>query len=191
MSSGDVLVLASASPRRTALLADWGVAHEVVVPDVDESTVDCDDPVELTTTLARLKALRVADIDSVLRSRPILAADTVVVLHDAILGKPVDDHDALRTLLALSGNTVRVVTGIALLAPAASTPVCSHASSDVVMRPFTPQEAAAYVATGEPRGKAGSFAVQGEGGRLIERVGGSMTNVIGLPRQATLDLLNR
>lgn len=183
------LILASGSPRRTALLTDWGIPHDIISPDVDESALQLDEPVALTRALARLKARHVVDREPEAAERAVLAADTVVALGSRILGKPRDEVDAQATLEALSGRTVQVVTGLALALPGEREPRLDHDVSDVLMRPFDRREAADYVATGEPMGKAGSFAIQGLGGRLVHEVEGSLSNVIGLPRVVTLELL--
>jgi len=182
------LVLASASPRRRALLAEWGVDHVVDAAEVDESFAAGETLVAVTERLAAAKAATVARQ----RADPkelVLGADTLVALGAEILAKPRDDADALRTLLALAGREVEVVTGIALAGPGSADVVRAHARSVVVMRDFDAAEARAYVATGEPRDKAGSFAIQGEGRRLVRRIEGSLTNVVGLPREVVLPLL--
>ncbi|MEZ6195810.1 MAG: Maf family protein [Planctomycetota bacterium] len=185
------LVLASSSPRRTELLARWGLAHEVAPADVDEHLDPDLDAPELTRRLALAKALAAS------RAHPrsgdpelvFLGADTVVTRDGLHLGKPVDAVDAARMLRGLSGRIVEVATGVALVR--GDETLADAAVSRVHMRPFDDAEIAAYVAGGEPLGKAGAFAIQGEGGALVARCEGSFSNVVGLPRSLTLALLER
>ncbi len=119
----------------------------------------------------------------------ILGADTVVVLGERILGKPRDPADAVAMLLDLVGQTHRVITGVTLTDSAARHELSVGVESQVCMRDANLEEIEAYVATGEPLDKAGSYALQGEGRRFVESVIGSETNVIGLPAEETLALL--
>ena len=119
----------------------------------------------------------------------ILGADTVVVLGERILGKPEDPAGAVAMLSDLVGQTHRVITGVTLTDSAACHELSVRVESQVCMRKATLEEIEAYVATGEPLDKAGSYALQGEGRRFVESVRGSETNVIGLPAEETLALL--
>ncbi len=189
------LVLASASPRRRELLSQLGLAFEVAAADLDETPLDSEAPHAYVLRLAREKAQAVA------RTRPgtwVLAADTTVVLEGDILGKPLDAADALATLTRLSGRTHEVLTGVALAGPGATGASAGSpfeaaevVRTHVTFRSASAEELAWYVRTGEPLDKAGSYAVQGKGGFLVQALQGSPTNVIGLPLGETLALLAR
>lgn len=182
-------MLASASPRRRALLAEAGVAFEVCPADIDESVHEGEEPEALVERLAREKARTVARRLGGTPARLVLGSDTVVVLGEAVLGKPVDAEHAVALLSRLLGRTHRVLTGVAVLGSDGSPELCRAVESRVRMRPASQAEVRAYVATGEPLDKAGAYAVQGEGRRFVEAVEGSESNVIGLPLEATLALL--
>ncbi len=185
------LVLASQSPRRRELLASAGLAPEIRVADVDEAVQAGERPDAYVRRLAREKARAVPTIPGEL----VLAADTAVVLGDEILGKPRDDEEARRMLRALSGRTHAVVTGVHGLAlPPDGAPPREETlavSSAVRFVTLSEERIAWYVSTGEPRDKAGAYAVQGSGGSLVRGVAGSVSNVVGLPLAETLALLGR
>src|SRR6185369_367320 len=180
------IVLASGSPRRRELLAAMGVAFEVVTSDVDE-TVDCHDgPADFALQLASRKARAVAYR---LGEGLVIGGDTVVELDGEIFGKPVDAADATAMLGRLAGRSHRVVTGLAVLDAATGELREEAATSVVRMRAFAADEIAAYVASGEPFDKAGAYAVQGLGGRLVAAVDGELDTVIGLPVKTLSRLL--
>jgi septum formation protein len=181
------LLLASASPRRRELLRRAGVAFEVCPADVDESALSGEAPEPYASRLAREKALSIARRAGS-DSRFVLGADTVVIARDRIYGKPADPDDAVRILRELRGLTHRVLTAVAL---ARDGHVLHElrVESHVTLREASDPEIRAYVATGEPLDKAGAYALQGEGARLVLRVEGSRSNVIGLPLEETLALL--
>jgi septum formation protein len=181
------LVLASASPRRRELLAQAGIACEVVPSAVPEVPQPGEPSEAFARRVAREKAVAVA------QQRPtahVLGADTVVVIDAELLGKPRDAADARRMLRALSGRTHQVLTAVALVGP-------SGAVDEVVVRsevefcPLTAADIDAYLATGEPFDKAGAYAVQGAGGRFVRQVRGSFSNVVGLPMETVTALLRR
>jgi septum formation protein len=162
-----------------------GVPHEVVPAHVDERPEPGELPESMAVRLAREKA------QSVAAARPadaVLAADTVVVVDDVILGKPADEAEAVRMLTLLSGREHRVVTAVALAQPGGEV-LERYDVTRVQFRPLTPETIDAYVATGEPLDKAGSYGVQGYGGVLIERVDGDFFSVMGLPIRLVVDLL--
>lgn len=179
------LVLASASPRRAEILTSLGIPFTVDPADVDETPRPGEAPDQMAARLASAKAAAVAERHP---GVPILAADTLVVLDRAVLGKPVDDADAARMLSRLSGREHRVVTGVCLRADAGPGTTLVEWSR-VRFAPLSEDEIRWYVATAEPRGKAGAYAVQGLGARFIEGVEGSFTNVMGLPARAVYRLL--
>jgi nucleoside triphosphate pyrophosphatase len=178
-----VLRLASASPRRSALLSQLGVAHEVTAADVDESPLAGEAPEGLVVRLAGLKAERGARGDS----RPALGADTVVCIDGRVLGKPRDADDAACMLKLLSGRGHRVLSGVALFTGEGVRTALSV--STVVFRTLAAREIEDYWASGEPRDKAGAYAVQGLAARFIARLEGSYSGVMGLPLYETATLL--
>jgi septum formation protein len=185
------LVLASASPRRRELLARAGVRFEVVPSRVKEEPLAGESPRALAQRLAREKVLDVARRFPASPRRLVLGADTIVVLDGAVLGKPLDPEHAVEMLRRLAGRTHRVLTAVAVVATDRLEPRSLCVESTVVMREAADAELRAYVATGEPLDKAGSYAAQGEGRRFVERIDGSESNVIGLPLEETLGLLRR
>ncbi|MAG34421.1 MAG: septum formation protein Maf [Deltaproteobacteria bacterium] len=185
------LVLASASPKRARILGDAGLLFDVQVSSIEEASRAGEGPADLAERLAREKALDVAGRIDADRPRPVLGSDTIVVSgRDRVLGKPRDAAHAVELLARLVGTTHRVMTGIAL-AWSDERPILSRVvSSEVSMRSATREELVAYVAVGESLDKAGGYALQGEGGRrFVVEVRGSQSNVIGLPLEETLALL--
>jgi septum formation protein len=178
------LVLASASPRRLALLRLAGLDPVVRPADIDETPLASEDPVTYVTRLARAKAAAVAGQGGEI----VLAADTTVVLDGEAIGKPVDDADARAILQRLAGRTHQVTTAVAVTGPGAQLRD-TVVTTAVVFACLTAGQIAAYVASGEPRDKAGAYAIQGAGAVLVERIEGSWTNVVGLPVVETLRLL--
>lgn len=180
-----MIILASASPRRTQLLALLGITHTVdAAHDVDETPRPGEDPEALARRLAAEKADGVAHRHP---GVPVLAADTVVVLDGDVLNKPVDAADAERMLARLAGREHVVVTAVAL---AHDGRVDVRADrTHVRFRPLSPELIRAYVATGEPLDKAGAYGLQGYGAVLVERIEGDCFGVIGLPLRLVVDLL--
>jgi septum formation protein len=178
------LVLASASPRRRALIAAAGWACMVDPVEVDERRQTAEDPEAYVLRLARTKA------EAGLLRHPeavVLGADTCVVVDGDVLGKPADDREAASMLARLSGRAHQVLTGVALAsAPGVLTRL---ASTRVWMHPLGPDEIAWYVGSGEPMDKAGAYAIQGLASRFIARIEGSYANVVGLPVADLLQLL--
>ena len=199
------LVLASASPRRAELLRAAGIAFDVVIANVDESIRPGETPAQHVARLAEEKAFRVLPQAG---TRPVLGADTVVVVDGDILGKPADAADARRMLRTLSGRQHQVVTGVALIGePAEPGPRVTGAGvayvpdsitvrdgidvTTVEFAPLTDEEIAAYVSSGEPMDKAGAYAIQGVASRFVTRIEGSYSNVVGLPVALVYDLCKR
>lgn len=185
MTAAPRLVLASASPRRRDLLAQVGLRPEVVPADVDETPYVGESPDTYVTRVAKAKAEAVAARrgDAV-----VLAADTTVDLDGRILGKPADVDDARRMLRSLSARTHRVHTGVVVVAEG----LVRHQVITTLVT-FVPVDEVTlewYLGTGEPFDKAGAYAVQGAGGVLVERVQGSVSNVVGLPLAPTVALLS-
>jgi septum formation protein len=179
-----VLCLASASPRRRALLAQIGVAHEVLPAEIDEARQPGEPPREYVLRLARAKALAVLARHP---ERPVLAADTAVVLGETVYGKPRDREDALAMLGTLGGRAHQVLTAVALATHAGLASALSE--STVELRRLTEVECAAYWDTGEPEDKAGAYAIQGLGAVFVQCLQGSFSGVMGLPLYETAELL--
>ena len=180
------LVLASASPRRIELLAQIGIQPDRIVPaDIDETPLKGETPPCLAERLARSKA------EAVAASEPtalVLAADTVVAVGRRLLEKAADEAECVRFLKLLSGRNHRVFTGVALAAPgkAVATRVVE---TRVSFKPLSDAEIAAYVASGEWKGKAGGYGIQGLAGAFVRRIVGSHPAVMGLPLHETMNLL--
>ena len=181
-----LLYLASRSPRRRELLNQLGLMHALVAVDLDETPLLDEDPRDYVERMALSKAR--AGRLTVTTAHPVLGADTAVVCDDRILGKPADADDALAMLRLLSGREHRVLTGIALLGARQQTAV---SETLVRFRHITPAEAIAYWACGEPRDKAGAYAIQGRGASFVEHISGSYSGVVGLPLFETAELLAR
>lgn len=180
------LHLASRSPRRRQLLAEAGIAFELVDVDVDETLDHPLPPIEVARHLAERKARAGA---GVVRDGWVLGADTIVALGERVLGKPEDRAHARAMLTDLAGSTHRVVTGVCFVEAAGDRVVIDADVTEVVMRPMTADEIAAYVATGESDDKAGSYAIQEKGDAFVERIDGSYSNVVGLPMELVTRIL--
>jgi len=184
------LVLASSSPRRRRLLRDLGVPFSVLVPDVDERSLPGEFPEAHVRRLALAKARAVARaLARGSTAQWVIGADTVVVLDGEILGKPLNPRHAARMLARLSGRTHEVLTGVALVPAAGGRARAAVVRSRVTMKPLDGATIRRYVAGGEPLDKAGAYAVQGRGRRLVSGVSGSLTNVVGLPLERLARML--
>jgi septum formation protein len=171
------LVLASASPRRADLLTAASIPFDVHAPDIDESRRYLEEPEAYAKRLARTKAANVAA--SIEANRVVLGADTIVVVGRRCLGKPRDDEEASAMLRLLSGRTHAVMTGLALVHGTAT--IVDLSTTLVQFQELSAEEIAWYVGTGEPRDKAGAYAIQGGASRFVTRIDGSYSNVVGLP----------
>lgn len=174
--AGQRLLLASNSPRRQEMLARLGLEHKVAPAEVDEAIAPGEPAAEAARRLAQAKA-RTAS-----QAWPgwvVLAADTLVTLESRVLGKPADLDEARAMLEALASREHQVVTGWCLALEGRER--CGLTTTDVRFRALGQREIEAYVASGEPLGKAGAYAVQGLGAALVQEVRGSYTNVVGLP----------
>ena len=182
-----MIYLASRSPRRRALLDQLGVSFEVLVPEVDESALAGETPDALVRRLAAAKAQAgrglLGDSDADL----VLAADTVVVLEDEVLGKPRDAAHACELLMRLSGCCQRVLSGVALASADGTETRLSE--SRVCFRQLSRQECEAYANTGEPLDKAGGYGIQGRAAAFVSHLQGSYSGVVGLPLYETAELL--
>lgn len=180
------LILASRSPRRADLLRAAGFRFEIEAAAVDERQRPGEPPRDYVLRVAADKAAAVS------RRKPgrvVLGADTIVVIDAQVLGKPADDHEARAMLQMLSGRTHDVLTGVALRS--GDHAVAEAVSTRVRFLPLSDEEIAWYVASGEPAGKAGAYAIQGLASRFVEWIDGSYSNVVGLPVATVYRLLVR
>ena len=172
------IILASGSPRRKQLLAQMGIeTFRVISSDADETVEPGLSPARIVEILSARKAEAVAD-----HAKPgglVIAADTIVALDDAVLGKPNDGLEAFRMLSALSGRRHQVYTGVTLLRDGERR--TEHEVTTVTFRELTQDDITRYIATGEPMDKAGAYGAQGAGGRFVSRIEGDFYNVMGLP----------
>ncbi len=178
------LTLASTSPQRRAILEQLAIPFETVAPAYVEDDDPALTPVELVRAHAEGKARSVPA-----EGRITLGVDTAVVLDGRVYGKPTDRAGAERMLGALAGRTHTVVSGVCLLG--AGEDVVEHESTSVTFRALSGEALAAYVESGEWGGRAGAYAIQGLGGRLVERIEGDYLNVVGLPGALLVSLLER
>lgn len=199
MSEPPFLYLASQSPRRAQLLDQMGVHHRLLVANTDGDVEEDAEAIEIVrpreaparyvqrVTAAKLEAAVARRVRRGLPDALVLCADTTVALGRTILGKPADAADAAAMLRALAGNTHRVLTAVAL-----QDGPRRHATlsvSEVRFAPMTDTQVAAYVASGEPFGKAGGYGIQGGAALHIARIGGSYSGIMGLPVFETAELL--
>jgi septum formation protein len=179
----DRLTLASTSPQRRAILEQLRIPFEAVAPSYVEEDPPDADPVELVRRHAEGKA-RSVHADGLT-----LGVDTTVVLDGRVYAKAVDADDARRMLTELSGRTHTVVSGLCLLGGGHD--VVEHVSTDVTFRPLGHGALDAYLESGEWEGRAGAYAIQGLGGRLVERIDGDYLNIVGLPGALLVTLIER
>jgi len=185
--SADFIYLASASPRRRELLQQIGVPFRLVGTELDETPLPGEAPAAYVSRLAAAKADAGWQASRGAANAPVLAADTAVVLEGEILGKPRDKVDAERMLLRLSGRTHEVMTAVAVRSAGGHDVKVSY--SMVTFRNLDAAEASAYWNTGEPRDKAGAYAIQGYAAIFIADLRGSYSGVMGLPLFETAELL--
>ena len=193
----DFIYLASQSPRRRQLLEQLGIRHELLLPDPDEDSEALEAVRPGEAPLAYVRRVTGLKLDAAvarmkrraLPPAPVLCSDTTVALGRTIYGKPADAADAARMLRELSGATHRVLTAVAVSAGRKRLQALSD--SRVTFAAMTPAQIRAYVATGEPMGKAGAYAVQGRAAAHIPRIAGSYTGIMGLPLHETALLLRQ
>ncbi|MBF0162477.1 MAG: septum formation inhibitor Maf [Magnetococcales bacterium] len=179
------ICLASASPRRLTLLRQVGIDPMVHPTDMDESRR----PGESVREYVKRMAIGKARLGPACGADVIIGADTIVVLDQEVLGKPAHADEARQMLARIAGRAHDVLTAVALYQPATRRSLHRVVKSRVWIKPLTPEEIAAYVATGEPLDKAGSYGIQGMGAALVTRLEGSCSGVAGLPLWETLGLL--
>ncbi|MDD2809006.1 Maf family protein [Rhodoferax sp.] len=191
------IYLASQSPRRRQLLEQLGVAYQLLLPEPHEDAEALEVVLPRESPLAYVQRVTQLKLDAALARRqrlglpaaPVLCSDTTVALGRDILGKPVDAADAVQLLTRLSGRTHRVLTAVAL--GTGHQRVQTVSVSRVTFAPLSAAQLAAYVATGEPMGKAGAYGVQGRAAAYISHMSGSYSGIMGLPLFETAQLLQR
>ncbi|MGA0572660.1 Maf family protein [Variovorax sp. VNK109] len=191
----DFIYLASQSPRRRQLLEQLGVRHELLLPDASEDAEALEEPLvgeAPSRYVQRVTGLKLDAAVARLKRRglppaPVLCSDTTVALGRTIYGKPADAADARRMLAELSGTTHRVLTAVAV--QAGRKRLAALSDSRVTFADLTAAQLRAYVATGEPMGKAGAYAVQGRAAAFIPHISGSYSGIMGLPMFETARLL--
>lgn len=187
------LILASSSPRRQELIRSLQLPYEIRVSDVNEDTEPGLTPQEIVEQLSSRKAGAVFEAYKVEQPEGtegiIIGSDTIVVLDDAVLGKPKDKQDAFRMLKGLQGRRHQVFSGVACIDLATGKALVSHQVTFVYMKPLTDEQIERYIGTGEPMDKAGSYAIQGLGATIVERIEGDYFNVVGLPLSLLSSLL--
>jgi len=184
------LILASSSPRRAEILRQAGIAFEICAAEIDETVLPGETALEMVARLAEAKARAItAQMDAGIRECIIVGADTTVELDGEILGKPRDSAHAREMLARLRGRTHHVLTGIFLLRLPGNATRAAVEKSAVTFAPLSETEIDAYVASGEPLGKAGAYAIQGLAGRYIPKIEGCYFNVVGLPLARLYTLL--
>ncbi len=189
------IYLASQSPRRRQLLGQLGVAHELLLPDPDEDTESIEAVLPNEAPAHYVRRVTALKLDAALQrlqrrglpAAPVLCADTTVALGRTIYGKPADEADAARMLRELSGSTHRVLTAVAIRQGRTVREALSD--SRVTFAALSPRRIRDYVATGEPMGKAGAYAIQGRASAYISRISGSYSGIMGLPMHETAVLL--
>lgn len=172
------IILASTSPRREELLNKLGLDFTIVPSKIDEDKYSGLPPVKIVKELARVKAEEVAEL---VEDTVVIAADTIVVHNDIVMGKPANREEAIEMLSILQGREHSVLTGIAVYDTNTDQILVDYDRTEVYMRKITNEEIASYVNTGEPMDKAGAYGIQGLGGVLVERINGSYFTVMGLP----------
>jgi len=185
-----IIILASASPRRAELLRQLGVDFQQCPVDLDESVGPGEAPLDYVKRLALAKAQAVSAMHTQVQSRLVLGSDTSVVLDECIFGKPADEAEAVDMLQALSGRVHQVMTAVALVT-AAQKPLVEAVVTQVRFRSIELAEMRAYWRTGEPRDKAGGYAIQGKGAIFVQQIEGSYSGVMGLPLFETAAMLRR
>lgn len=186
------IILASGSPRRRELLDQMGLEYDVVLSKVDESDSGELPPGELVQTLAKMKARAVAKkIKAKKEEVLVIGADTIVVLKGQVLGKPENSLAAEKMLETLSGTMHKVYTGVAIVDTKGATEEVFMQKTNVYMKNISQEEITAYVLTGEPLDKAGSYGIQGKGGVFVEKIEGDYFSVMGLPISKLYESLKR
>lgn len=182
------VILASGSPRRKEMLERFNLDPVIIKSEIIEKTDIGQEPIQIAMSLAFEKAYQVSKS---YRDDLIIGADTIVVSEGLILGKPKDEEDAFNMLRSLSSKTHEVITGICLINNSQNLKFIDYESTEVRFKTFSERQIKAYLDSGEFKDKAGSYAIQGKGAVLVERINGCYSNVVGLPLSKLDYLLSR
>lgn len=181
------IILASASPRRLEILKQCGIKPKVIKSNVEESIKPDENPEQVAMSLSFKKAL---DISKRIDTGLVIAADTIVVIGDTILGKPESELHAKEMLKALSGKSHKVITGFSIIDPENNIKIVDYETSEVVFNRLTQREIDSYINSREYLDKAGSYAIQGKGAMLVSSISGCYFNIVGLPISKINQCLN-
>jgi septum formation protein len=181
------IILASESPRRAALLKSLGIKFSVMPSNVDERSIIGEDPGSYVKRVASLKA---DSVSARVSKGIIIGADTTVVINRRIIGKPRDERDAFKTLKLLSGKTHTVMTGVCVIDKYSGKRKVIVVSTKVRFRRLSGRIIKWYIGTGEPMGKAGSYAIQSKGALLVDSIRGDYNNIVGLPLSLLAKILS-
>lgn len=182
------IILASASPRRKEILENTKLKFDIIKSDIDEIILEKEAPIQAVMRLAFEKSM---DIASKNENDLIIAADTVVVLDENILGKPKDKYEAYNMIRSLSGRTHEVITGISLVNLGLSKKIIDYVVSTVKFKELSDEDIKDYIHTNESLDKAGAYGIQGYGAMLVEKIEGDYFNIVGLPISKLSDLLKK
>lgn len=182
------IILASASPRRKEILENTKLKFDIIKSDIDEIILEKESPIQAVMRLAFEKSM---DIASKNENDLIIAADTVVVLDENILGKPKDKYEAYNMIRGLSGRTHEVITGISLVNLGLSKKIIDYVVSTVKFKELSDEDIKDYIHTNESLDKAGAYGIQGYGAMLVEKIEGDYFNIVGLPISKLSDLLKK
>lgn len=182
------LILASASTRREKILKKLNMQFTVVPSKVDESVYEHLSPEKMVKELSALKA---KEVSKLVEDTLIIAADTIIIKDEKVLGKPESEEDAIEMLKELRGDSHTVITGIAVFSTFNNKEITDIDSTEVYLANMSDNEVEKYVSTGEPMGKAGSYAIQGLGSVFVEKIKGSYFTVMGLPVHKLARILNQ
>lgn len=183
------IVLASKSPRRREILNNIGLKFDVIESNAEEKIEASDTPDEIVKKLAYRKAEKVSE--NLEDGALVIGADTIVVLGSRIMGKPKDEEQAFDMLSALSGVWHKVYTGLCIINTSSGACRSDYEVTEVKMGKFSSEDIRAYIRSGEPMDKAGSYAIQGLGSLLVERIDGCYYNVVGMPVFKLSQMLER
>ncbi len=184
------LILASSSPRRQELIRSLGLPVRIIPSDADETVDEEWNPAKIVETLAERKAFAViGSLPKEERKGVVIGSDTIVVLNGRVFGKPKDEADAADMLSMLQGRDHEVFSGVALIDAVGGRKLTSHRVTRVWMKRLDAERIRRYISTGEPKDKAGAYAIQGIGATIVDRIEGDYFNVVGLPLSMVSDML--
>lgn len=182
------IILASASPRRKEILGNTNVKFDIIKSEINEVILEDEAPTQAVMRLAFEKCM---DIASKNKNNLVIGADTIVVLDNAILGKPKDRDDAINMIKKLSGKVHQVITGISLINLDADKKIIDYVVSNVKFKDLSHEDIIDYINTNESLDKAGAYGIQGYGSLLVEEIQGDYFNIVGLPISKLSDLLKK